>query len=159
MKEIITFLIIIFSCINCHSVRSRFIGKTDSSADKDTIVPTEIIENKKEISISIMESQIDLRYDLVIEANITNNTDDEIVTDLKYTIEYFNSDNWVECVFPDIIIFNDVALNIYPFSSASVDIYLYPEHLHYKPGLYRIKKMILVENIKKHYYALFNIAD
>lgn len=157
MQRIII-LLIIFSCTSCNSDKKN--TETESSYVCNDSTKQECFKkNNNKIILSIATSQIDLKRDAQIKATIINNTKEKIVTDSKYTIEYYDSNKWLECVFPDMIVFNDILLNVYPLSYTSFDIYLYPEYMHYKNGLYRIKKMIEVDNKREYLYANFNIGS
>lgn len=157
MQRIII-LLIIFSCTSCNSDKNNT-KRGSSYVCNDSTKQECFKKNNNEIILSIATSQIDLNRNAQIKATIINNTKYKIVTDSKYTIEYYDSEKWLECVFPDMIVFNDILLNIYPLSYTSFDIYLYPEYMHYKKGLCRIKKIIEVDNKREYLYANFTINN
>lgn len=85
----------------------------------------------------------------IIVATITNNTKYEIITDLHFSIEYFDGKRWIELPMSDNFAFSDIAIIVHPLESKDFDIHLEAFPLKYS-GLYRIHKNI---NLNNKYYS------
>lgn len=75
---------------------------------------------------------------------ITNHSADSVEVGEKFLLEFYNGTIWQRLSIFDDILFNDIAYLIAPGQVRELPVNLQPKPINYKPGKYRICKVVQI---------------
>lgn len=142
----------------CTAICTKYIHKLSriennvvvSDADKGSHIKLNIITNKN------------INKDSKILLVIRNDSSFPVIYGDNYILEYYDNikRQWEKVKYKDInVVFNLVSMELKPYSSDTLDIYIYPKHYEFISGKYRIIKSFNVKNRKlvlKHCFFIKN---
>lgn len=157
MKLHLFFILFCFTSYRCgQSVENNTIDGTQSKVKQKNVKD---INNTKEIFnaddvILYTNHNVELPVN-VIEVKLKNNSGTPVITGVDYAVEHYQDGDWKEI--PLHYAFNSIGIVVPNGNVRQFKIDLQPERYKYVPGLYRVRKPVLLENKQQYVYAQFEI--